>query len=211
MLHYSLAHWSAFFAAALLLNLAPGPDLAFILSHTARSGRRHGFTAMLGIWTGALSHVSFAAVGLSALVAASAQAFAAIKWVGVAYMVWLGLQAVRSTGRFAASIRPRPVAGLRRVFAQGMLVNLLNPKVAIFFLAFLPQFVVAGAGPVWLQLFVHGVLIIAVAAMIEPPLVWAGDRVTAKLRANPGLTLWLDRALGAMLMGLGLRLAFTRR
>ena len=97
------------------------------------------------------------------------------------------------------------------MFGQGILVNLLNPKVAIFFLAFLPQFVVAGAGPVWLQLLVHGVLIIAIAAMIEPPLVYFGDRVTAKLRASPDLALWLDRALGGMLIGLGFKLAATQR
>lgn len=211
MLHYSLAHWTAYFTAALLLNLAPGPDLAFILSHTARGGRRHGLTAMAGVWAGALCHVSFAAAGLSALVAASAQAFAVIKWIGAGYLIWLGLKALGSRGGFAASIRPQSDLGLRQLFGQGMLVNLTNPKVAIFFLAFLPQFVVAGAGPVWLQLFVHGVLIIAVAGLVEPPLVLIGDRVTAKLRASPGLTRWLDRVLGGVLIGLGLSLAAARR
>jgi threonine/homoserine/homoserine lactone efflux protein len=211
MLHYSVAHWWEFFGAALLLNLAPGPDLAFILGHTARGGVRHGLAAMLGIWTGVLCHISFAVVGLSALIAASAEAFAVVKWIGVAYLLWLGVQALRSKGGFLADAGPASPVSRRRVFGQGMLVNLLNPKVAIFFLAFLPQFLVTGAGPVWLQLLLHGVLVIAVAGLIEPPLVFLGDRVTARLRASDRLSRWLDRALGTMLIGLGLKLAAMRR
>jgi len=92
-----------------------------------------------------------------------------------------------------------------------VIVALLNPKVAIFFLAFLPQFVVAGAGPVWAQLFLHGCLIIVVAALIEPPLVMAGEKLTTKLRNSPRFGLWLDRSLGALLVALGLRLALDER
>lgn len=211
MLHYDLAHWTTFLTMALLLNLAPGPDIAFILGHTARGGKRQGAAAMLGIWTGVLGHITFAAVGLSAIIAASAEAFAAVKWIGVAYLFWLGVQALRSRGDFLDRQGTGAVGALRRVYGQGILVNLLNPKVAIFFLAFLPQFVTADAGPVWLQLFMHGVLIVAVAALIEPPLVLFGDRVTARLRASPRLGLWLDRTLGGMLIGLGVKLAVTER
>lgn len=211
MLQYDFVHWSEFLSAALLLNLAPGPDLAFILGHTARSGRQHGLAAMLGVWVGVLCHITFAVVGLSALIAASAQAFAIVKWVGVAYLFWLGFQALRSRGGFLADAGLHAMVSRRRVFSQGVLVNVLNPKVAIFFLAFLPQFLVAGAGPVWLQLLLHGVLVIAVAGLIEPPLVFSGDRVTARLRASNRLSLWLDRALGGMLIGLGLKLAALRR
>lgn len=211
MLHYDIAHWSGFFAAALLLNLAPGPDLAFILGHTARRGRGHGVAAMLGVWVGVLCHITFAVVGLSALIAASAEAFAIVKWVGVAYLFWLGVQALRSQGGFLTDARTDSTVSRRSVFVQGILVNLLNPKVAIFFLAFLPQFVVAGAGSVWLQLLVHGVLIIAVAAMIEPPLVLFGASITTRIRASDRLSIWLDRTLGGMLIALGLKLAVTRR
>jgi threonine/homoserine/homoserine lactone efflux protein len=211
VLHYGLIHWSAFLGAALLLNLAPGPDLAFILGHAARGGRRHGLAAMFGIWTGVLGHITFAAVGLSALIAASATAFAAVKWVGVAYLFWLGVKALRSRGGDLLGAEAARKLPLRRVFGQGVLVNLLNPKVAIFFLAFLPQFVVMGAGPVWLQILVHGVLVIAIAGLIEPPLVLLADHVTAKLRASQRLALWLDRALGGTLIALGVGLAATRR
>ena len=211
MLAYNIAHWSTFLVAALLLNLAPGPDIAFILGHTAKGGRRSGMAAMLGIWTGALCHVFFAAAGLSAIVAASATAFAAVKWVGVAYLFWLGIQALRSKGGSFVSDKGTATTGFWPVFGQGVLVDVLNPKVAIFFLAFLPQFVLPGAGPVWLQLVVHGVLIIAVAAVIEPPLVLLGDRLTRKLRSSHRLALWVDRTLGAMLIGLGVKLATTER
>ncbi|HXS06798.1 MAG TPA: LysE family translocator [Rhizomicrobium sp.] len=211
MLHYGFVHWSTFFGAALLLNLAPGPDLAFILSHTARGGRLHGLAAMFGIWTGVLGHITFAAAGLSALIAASASAFAAVKWVGVAYLLWLGLKALRSKGGALAGAQAGEATPLRRVFAQGMLVNLLNPKVAIFFLAFLPQFVVMGVGPVWLQILVHGLLVIAIAGLIEPPLILFASHVARKLRTNARLGLWLDRALGGTLLALGAGLAATRR
>jgi threonine/homoserine/homoserine lactone efflux protein len=210
MFHYDITHWSTFLAAALLLNLAPGPDFAFILSHTVKGGKKAGTAAMLGIWTGALGHVLLAALGLSAIVAASATAFTVVKWAGVAYLLWLGFQALRSDGD-DMKIGDAPARSYGAIFRQGILIDLLNPKVATFFLAFLPQFVVPGAGPVWAQLMLHGVLIIATAALVEPPLILLGDRVTARLRASRSLRAWLDRVLGGVLVALGLRLAFVER
>lgn len=166
---------------------------------------------MLGMWAGACCHVALAAAGLSAVVAASAIAFATIKWIGVAYLIWLGVQSWRVKGGFLGATETARGGGFWPVFRQGVLVDLFNPKVAIFFLAFLPQFVVAGAGPVWMQLLIHGVLIVVVAAVIEPPLMLLGDRLTRKLRAQPRLTRWLDRGVGTMLIGLGVKLATTAR
>ncbi|MBW9112820.1 LysE family translocator [Rhizobium cauense] len=211
MLDYSLAHWIAFLTAAVLLNLSPGPDMAFILGHTLKSGARTGFAALFGIWTGASLHVAMAAFGLSALLAASALAFSAVKWAGAIYLVWLGIQALRSKGEGGLVSAAKDVLPWSRVYRQGILVSLLNPKVAIFFLAFLPQFVVEGAGPTWLQLAVHGVLIIAVAAFIEPPLILAGGRLADLIKRKKSIGLWLDRGLGALLVALGVRLALTTR
>lgn len=211
MLDYSLAHWIGFLTAAVLLNISPGPDMAFILGHTMKSGTRAGFSAVFGIWTGACIHVLLAAFGLSAILAASAIAFSTVKWVGAVYLVWLGIQALRSKGEGGFVRTAGETLGWRRIYRQGVLVSLLNPKVAIFFLAFLPQFVVEGAGPAWLQLAVHGGLIIVVAFFIEPPLILAGGRLADLFKRNARIGLWLDRGLGALFVALGVRLALTTR
>jgi len=211
MFNYDLLHWATFLIAAFLLNLSPGPDIAFILGHTVKGGARSGLTAMLGIWSGAFGHVILAVSGLSAIVAASAIAFSAVKWVGVLYLMWIGFKAIRSSGTsFLTNIDPVQKT-LWSIFRQGMLIDLLNPKVAIFFLAFLPQFTEPGAGPIWAQLLLHGTLIIAVAAFIEPPLVLVGGHLTKTLRANPNAATWLDRTMGVMLIGLAARLAYLQR
>jgi threonine/homoserine/homoserine lactone efflux protein len=211
MLDYAPVHWITFLSAAVLLNLSPGPDMAFILGHTIKSGIRTGFSALFGIWTGACLHVAMAAFGLSAILAASAVAFSAVKWIGALYLVWLGIQALRSNGEGSMVGTVGHALPWRRVYRQGILVSLLNPKVAIFFLAFLPQFIVEGAGPAWLQLAVHGILIIVVAVFIEPPLILAGGRIANLVKRRKSVGLWLDRGLGAMLVALGVRLAQTTR
>ena len=206
---YSAAHWAAFFSAAVLLNLSPGPDIAYILGRTATGGRRAGVFAMFGIWTGAFFHVIMAAVGLSALLVASSTAFTVVKWIGAGYLIWLGLKALLSKGGGFVG-QPGKAVSDGAVFQQGVLVATLNPKVAVFFLAFLPQFVVPGAGPVPAQLFLHGALIIVVAAFVETPMVLAGARLAQGLKNAPNVAVWLDRTLGALFIGLGLRLALDR-
>jgi threonine/homoserine/homoserine lactone efflux protein len=211
MFDYSLLHWTTFLIAAVLLNLSPGPDIAFILGQTMRGGRQSGFAAMFGIWAGAFGHVLLAAAGLSAIIATSALAFSIVKWVGAAYLIWLGIAALRSDGGSFVSKDVKSSPDVLPIFKQGVIVALMNPKVAVFFLAFLPQFVVEGAGPLWAQLFLHGSLIIVVAALIEPPLVIAGEKLTSKLRNNPKVGLWMDRSLGAIFVALGVRLALEER
>lgn len=211
MFDYSLFHWLAFLSAAFLLNVSPGPDIAYILGQTARFGRRGGFAAMFGVWTGAFVHVVMAAVGLSAILATSATAFSVVKWVGAAYLVWLGLRAFFSAGTGYESGAATGRADLWVIFRQGILVSALNPKVAVFFLAFLPQFVVVGAGPASAQLLLHGTLVIVVAAFIEPLVVLAGARLVEGVRHNPSIGQWLDRGLGALFIGLGARLAMSER
>jgi len=211
MFDYTLLHWMTFFSAAFLLNISPGPDIAFILGQTVRGGVRHGFAAMFGVWTGVLGHICMAALGISAVLAASALAFSVVKWIGAGYLIWLGIKALRSSGGTFLASHPGNVITPARAFRQGMMVNLLNPKVAMFFLAFLPQFVVPGAGPTWAQLMLHGVLIMAVAALVEPTIVLVGSRLTASLRSNRTLTTWLDRSLGAMFVSMGAWLAASSR
>ncbi|WP_425093055.1 LysE family translocator [Tropicimonas sp. S265A] len=209
MFDYSLAHWGAFFAAAFALNLSPGPDIAFILGRTVQAGRRAGFAAMGGLWTGALGHVLFATLGLSAILAQSASVFTAVKWAGAGYLIWLGIKTLRNSGGSYVAGNG-PVMSIGQSYRQGVLVNLMNPKVAVFFLAFLPQFVEPSAGPVWAQIFLHGVLIIFVAACVEPLVILAGDRLARGLRDRPQVGVWLDRVVGGILIGFGLKLAAAR-
>lgn len=211
MFDYSLSHWMTFFAAAFLLNLSPGPDMAFILGQTAKSGMKSGFSAMFGIWTGALVHVLCAALGLSAIIATSAITFSVVKWVGAAYLIWLGIQALLSKGTHLSDNTKAPQKKLPEIYRQGVLVSVLNPKVAVFFLAFLPQFVEAGAGPGSAQLFLHGSLIIFVAAFVEPPLILVSGKLTGYLSNNTKVSRWMDRGLGALFVGLGIKLATSHR
>lgn len=210
MFDYSLVHWMGFFTAALLLNLSPGPDMAFILSQAAKGGRRRGLAAMLGIWSGAMCHVLLAALGLSAVLVASAMAFTLVKWLGAAYLIWLGLQALLSSSSGLSATEVYQASG-GQVWRKGVLVSLMNPKVAVFFLAFLPQFVVPGSGPVAAQLLLLGTLIILIAGFVELPLVYLGARLASLLRARPSIGQWLDRAMGGVLVGLGIRLAMSER
>ena len=215
MFDYGWVHWSSFFVATFLLNAAPGPDLGYVFAQTLKNGRAGGFAAMFGIWAGAFGHVFMAAVGLSALLAASATVFSTIKWVGAAYLVWIGIDAFRSAASSGQEVRE---AGKKvmssssgAIFRQGALVALLNPKTAIFFLAFLPQFVVEGAGTVSQQLLLHGALVILLAVFIDPWVVLLGEKLSASLNSNTQFATLANRLLGTVFIGLGIRLVFMSR
>ena len=132
MFDYTFAHWSTFFIAAILLNLTPGPDIAYVLTHTIKSGLRSGFAALFGVWSGFFLHVVLAAIGLSAILATSAIAFLFIKWVGAIYLIWLGIQALRSRGSTIGFKTGHTRSAVRKIYIQGVLVAALNPKVAFF-------------------------------------------------------------------------------
>jgi threonine/homoserine/homoserine lactone efflux protein len=150
-----------FVAAALALLLVPGPAVLYVVTRSVEQGRPAGLASVLGIGLGSLVHIAFAAVGLSALLASSAAAFGAMKWLGAAYLVWLGLQRLLARSEEDAPVAVEPKR-LSRVFLQGVVVNVLNPKTALFFLAFLPQFVDPARGAAWAQVVVLGVTFVAV-------------------------------------------------
>ena len=209
MFDYTLLHWTTFFAAVILLELSPGADMAFMLSQTVRHGRKAGFAALFGSLVATYFHVAMAAIGLSAVIATSAVAFSMVKWAGVIYLVWLGLQAFKSS-KGATTKEVSRSTTTRSVFLQGMFICALNPKVAIFFLAFLPQFVVEGSGPVSLQLLLHGTLLVVVGLLLQSPLILMGSRIASTLRENRNIRTWLDRCLGALFFTLGIRLAISK-
>lgn len=212
MFDYSFFHWTAFLTAAILLNISPGPDIAYMISHAVRGGKKAGFAAMFGTWAGTMVHVFAAALGLTAILASSTTAFMLVKWCGVIYLIWLGISALRSSEPtiFSNQSDQQP-RSIKSVFVQGAVVSALNPKIAVFFLAFLPQFIVEGAGPVWMQLALHGVLILVVSAFTEPFFILLADKMTGALRNSPKTGLWLDRALGGTLISLGGWLAMSQR
>jgi threonine/homoserine/homoserine lactone efflux protein len=208
-----------FLVAALLVNLTPGPDMLFVASTSASTGRRAGVLAALGVGLGCFVHIALAAAGLSALMATSALAFAVVKWVGSAYLVWIGLKMLlqRSSADAAPDPRVRPrSASLSpgQAFWMGAMTNALNPKVAMFFLAFLPQFIDPGAaGQAWafvalgLCFTVSGTLVNLGVAGVAGSL--SQRMVSRQSESLPGR--WLRRAAGMVFVGLGVRLALTTR
>jgi RhtB (resistance to homoserine/threonine) family protein len=204
------SYWFLFLSAALALNLSPGPDLFFVLSRTLGHGRRVGLAAVAGVCSGAMVHVLAAALGLSLLLAAAPTLFALLTYVGAAYLVWLGVSMWRSAGAaFLPRASTQQGVSAGQAFWQGVLVDVLNPKVVVFFMAFLPQFVREGHGSATAQLLLLGTLVVLGAFMVETLAVLGADQLAAWLRSNTAVTLWLERILGGIMVLLGLTLAFT--
>lgn len=207
---FDLSYWSVFLAAAIVINVSPGPDLIYILSRTVAHGRRIGLASSLGVGTGALVHVVAAAIGISAILMASALAFTAVKLIGAAYLIFLGVQALRSAGKsFAADTIPTGPISAWEAYRQGVLIDVLNPKVAIFFMAFLPQFIRSDAGPVSAQLILLGLVVIAIGIVVELFVVILAAKTTGFFRSSPKVGKWLDRVMGSILVALGFRLALS--
>lgn len=207
-------HLLLFMAAGLLLNLTPGPDVLYIVSNALRSGARAGVVAALGINAGCFVHIFAAAIGVSALLAASATAFTVLKWAGAAYLVWVGVRllfakgSAQSWGSPAGSPPACEQLSLWAIFRGGFLTNALNPKVAIFFLAFVPQFIAPATGHKALAFLALGALFninsIAVNAGWALAAAWMARRAAVQRGMH-----WLDRAAGAMFIAFGLRLALA--
>ncbi|MEI8607864.1 LysE family translocator [Enterovibrio sp. Hal110] len=207
-----VGYWFVFLSAAVLLTLSPGPDLIYILSRTITQGKKIGFASSLGVCSGALFHVVAAALGLSAILATSAMAFTVVKYVGAAYLIYLGYKALRSAGEsFDTESSGQKEVSFWDAFKQGVLIDVLNPKVAVFFMAFLPQFVRPNEGSVTVQLIVLGVIVIVVGLTIEFLFVLLADKATRFLRSSRRFCAWLDKVLGAVFVGLGVRLALMEK
>ena len=205
-----IQHFGAFVLACIALALTPGLDTFYILARSGREGRTVGVAAVLGINTGCLVHTLAAVLGISAILMTSALAFAALKYLGAAYLVWMGVRMLlaKQSARQPTVTRGR---GLGAAFRQGMLTNVLNPKVALFFLAFLPQFVsMQAAHPQW-GLAVLGLSFIGVGLVWSMVLAMLGGQVHRLLDARPHFGQWIDRACATVLLGFGIRLAMQRQ
>ncbi len=209
----------AYTAAAALLVLIPGPGTAWILAQSVAGGSRRGAIAALGLETATLAHATAAGLGLSALLATSAFAFDAVKLGGAAYLVWLGLKAwldAHATGSASTRDLDReetvvPVVSGRDVYLRSVVTGILNPKVALFFVAFLPQFVHPERGMVLLQFLVLGAILSVIGFSHSLLLAFAVGRLGRRLGTNPQMARFRQRAIGTLFVTVGLRLAFQQR
>jgi len=200
---------AAFAAAALVVIAAPGPDNLATLSIGLSHGRRAAMGFGAGCGVGCLSHTTWAVLGVSAVLATSAAAFTALKLAGAAYLLWLGIRAFRP-GPASLDVPAPAASGARRFFVRGLVANAVNPKVALFFLAFLPQFV-RPEGRVGAQMAVLGVTFTALSLAAFVALGHFSGKVGGWLRRRPGAGRWLERATGCLFVGLGIRLAASGR
>ncbi|WP_232818316.1 LysE family translocator [Zobellella maritima] len=200
--------WLLFIPACLALNLTPGPDVLFILSQ-ALGARRGGLWATLGLGLSYLGHTLLAVVGLSALVMQSATAFTLIKYLGAAYLLYLGWSSLHSASRLTMPAAAED-SGTWRIFRRGLMVGLLNPKVALFFLAFLPQFVVVNAVPVPQQLLLLGLAFTLTATLCNGGYALMARVLQMRIKGSPGFSRITGKLSGLIMMGLGVRLALAK-
>jgi len=195
-----------FVIAGLLLNLTPGPDTLYIIGRSSTQGLRAGVAAALGIGAGIMVHISAAALGISALFAASVTAFTLLKLAGAAYLIYVGISLMRAP---SANVPLLEAATLRAIFVQGFWTNVLNPKVALFFLAFLPQFVDAEAPQKTAALLFLGLVFNVNGTLWNLFVAWSSAHVGRALLRGRGAT-WFNRTVGAVFVYLGARLALSR-
>ncbi|MCC2974316.1 LysE family translocator [Massilia sp. IC2-476] len=201
-----------FILSGLLLNIMPGPDSLLIMTRSATQGWRAGVAAAFGIGTGTLVHIFAAALGLSAVLATSATAFTVVKLLGAAYILWMAVGLLRSRkaeGRAAAPVLP--ALPYRKIFAQGFLTNVLNPKVAVFFLAFVPQFIDADAPNKALAFIILGCIFNFNGMLWCSALALTTAKASERIKLNPTVSLWLNRVTGGLFVWLGVKLALSKQ
>jgi RhtB (resistance to homoserine/threonine) family protein len=207
---FGIHDFELFLAAGILLNLTPGPDTVYILGRSIAQGRDAGVASALGICVGSIFHTSAAALGLSAILATSALAFGAIKLLGGAYLIFLGLKMIFDRHKhlsLPSNFRRRTTAA---AFRRGVLTNILNPKVALFFLAFLPQFIDPASNTKVLAFLVLGFAFVTTGTIWCLVLAWFASAFSERLRTNETIAQWLNRTAGALFVFLGLRLATAK-
>ncbi len=200
----------AYIAVSALLGITPGPDIIYVITRGISQGARAGIAAAAGLSTGFIGHTLLCVVGLSAVLAASTVAFNVIKIMGAAYLVYLGIRMWRDRDMLNFSGNPK-TSTLFQIYRQTIVMNLLNPKVAIFFLAFLPQFVDVEAGAVEAQFAVLGAIFMAVSFIVMSLAGLAGGVIRNSMTQNARVAQWLRIMSGGVLIGLGIRLALQSR
>ncbi len=208
---FGIHNYWLFIVSGLLLNITPGQDTFYIVGRSVSQGRRAGVLSVLGISTGCLVHTLAAAFGLSAVLAASSEAFMVVKFIGAAYLVYLGFQMILSRASAPKQLATGQPARGWIIYRQGILTNVLNPKVALFFLAFLPQFIESGSNTKVVAFLILGLTFIFNGTIWCMLVVWFSSIFSQRLRRRHSLESWLKRAAGALFVGLGLKIALENR
>ena len=204
------ATWLLFIVASLVVITTPGQDMILVMSRSIAQGPSAGVATAAGVSVGLVGHTVLATLGLGAILRTSAWAFLALKLVGAAYLVYLGIKLLR-TRQAELQVGSGASRSMGRLFTDGALSNIANPKIAVFYFAFLPQFVQPQAQHPTLTIFVLGLLFALITFAVKGPVGWFAGRLSGWLRQRPGVLLGLYRGSGAILLGLGVRLALERR
>ena len=204
------AKFAIFITVSWALIIAPGPDMLYVITRGMTHGKKAGMLSAIGVICGILVHTTAAALGLTLIFQTSAFAFLIVKYLGAFYLIYLGIKSWREKNFFNLQTQPSPVSS-HRLFWQGVLSNVLNPKIAIFFLAFLPQFVDKGSGQVTLQLIVLGLTFATLGLIFLLTVGYSSGTIGTWMTRHPQYAELLERISGGILIGLGVRLALTER
>lgn len=202
--------WPLFILASVAVIATPGQDMILVMSRSLAQGIRAGVVTAAGVSVGLMGHTLLVTLGLGAVLQASATLFTVLKWVGAAYLVYLGVALLRSSSQ-ALDLAQAPRQSLGRLFWNGALSNLSNPKIIVFYLAFLPQFVSPQATQPTLALFLLGTAFAALTFLIKAPVGYFAGRLSGWFQSRPTALAWLYRTSGVVLLGLGVKLALARR
>ena len=211
--------FTLFIVAVMLLSVTPGPDTAYIVGRSVAQGRGAGVVSALGIALGCIVHTLACAFGLTALLAASVTAFTIVKFAGAIYLIYLGVRlifakpaAAKTSHKPSEASRVRAAPkSLQQVFTQGFVTNVLNPKVVLFFVSFIPQFVAVDSEHKTLAFLALGFVFVLVSTFWNTFVAWIVGSVTQRFSGKPGVKLWLDRVVGSAFVGLGIKLATSQR
>lgn len=209
---FGIINFGAFLLAGILLNLTPGADTMYILGRSISQGKKAGILSALGISTGSIFHIVFATLGLSILLAQSALAFEIVKYLGAAYLIFLGVKLIiqNSPKGFKLDLEPETI-NYRKVYLSGVLTNVLNPKVALFFLAFLPQFIDPNYVKSPVPFLILGLTFLLTGTIWCLILAIFASKLSNKIRQNYKIKTWIDRVTGCVFILLGIKLAFSER
>jgi RhtB (resistance to homoserine/threonine) family protein len=209
---YGIDHYIIFLLSGILLNITPGNDTIYILTRSITQGRKAGIFSVLGISTGGLTHTVLASLGLSVVLSKSMVLFNIIKFMGAAYLIYIGVKTFLSKAElFETPVSMEKAVDCREIYTQGYLTNLFNPKVALFFLSFLPQFINPNAGHSPIPFLILGCTFLTTGTIWCMALAFAASALSGVLRKNPKISAIMQKLCGTMFIGLGLKIALEKR